>query len=345
MERILECPGSAIDNPPDTSSAASEEGTVAHGFGERLLKCLDVEQFPNDEMASAVFDYVGYVRAHKSHAELEGVEQANSAVLIENRIVSELVPDHGGTIDTTIVSYTHLHVIDFKYGVMPVSAQNNKQILSYLALADERYPGRERFFGSIVQPRVFGHPECVEYTKAEIDSHVCDVMLAADDDTKKAGSHCRWCPLRETCHVLEDHNKELATEAFDTGWDAFKCLDVIAMAGVMKTLAEDAKIHLRKLLLDGEEVPGYRLARQLANRCWKDEDAFLDDPKIVGIDDEHLYAPQKLLSPTQMEKSLAKSYGPTIDLHTHRPEKGIIVVEESSRLPIYDPVEAFDDLP
>ncbi len=141
MTRILRCPASAVSNPPDTGSAAASEGTLAHGLAERVLRGDDTAQseIPNDEMRQAIFAYVAYVRAHKSHDELDGVDHANSGITYEERIVSALIPEHGGTIDTLIVSDTHIHVNDFKYGVMPVSSHDNTQLLSYLALADGRF--------------------------------------------------------------------------------------------------------------------------------------------------------------------------------------------------------------
>jgi len=293
------------------------------------------------EMEAAIAVYVDYVRAHKHHAELEGIDQSGAEVLIEVRLISRFVPDHGGTIDCLIVGRDSIHAIDFKYGVMPVDAENNKQLLSYLVLAAEKYPDRKRFFGSIVQPRVLGRPQCVEYTASQLACHQCDVLMSADDDAKEAGEHCRWCPLRQTCKVLDKKNEEFAKDIFDDGWNAVKCLDVIAMAKVMKSLAADAKDHLRKLMLGGEQVEGYRLAVSLANRCWVNEEEAIAKFQSWGIKDEALQI-IKFKSPTQLTKTLADSFSPKIDTLTHRPERGVIVVENSSKLPEYDPAGIFE---
>lgn len=340
MQRILICPGSAVDSPPDEDSAAAKEGTFAHTLGERMLRGEEVE-FPNDEMRQAVFAYVAYVKAFRSHDELEGVDHTNSVMQLEERIVSKLIPDHGGTMDALIVSDTHIHVNDFKYGVMPVSGFNNKQLLSYLALADEQYPGRKRFFGSIIQPRVYGTPNCVEYTREQLDQHVLDIMLTAGDDTREAGEHCRWCPLKKSCPVMARRLAKLAQADFDDGWSSDQCKEVIEMAGVVKTLAEDAKQHLVKLMKQGEKVDGWKLARQIGNRCWRDEaelDALCTSKQIST---EALYI-KKIRSPTQLEK-FSKAYRPLVATHAHRPVKGIIAVTVDSKLPEYDPTSVFSD--
>ena len=341
MTRILRCPASAVDNPPDTGSAAASEGTLAHSLGEQVLRGDENVEFPNDEMRKAVFEYVAYVRAHKSHDELDGVDHANSAVTYEERIVSTLIPDHGGTIDTLIVSDTHIHVMDFKYGVMPVSSFDNKQLLSYLALADEAYPGKERFFASIIQPRVYGTPDCVEYSRDQLDQHVLDIMLTAGDTDRAAGDHCRWCPLKPTCSDLENHLVQVASEEFSDGWSSRKCKEVITMGGVFSTMVSDAKAHLTRLMKSGEKVDGWKLVTQLGIRCWRDPSELVALEAAGQIKEDVLYE-KKMRSPAQLEKQ-SKVFKTLTASHAHRPERGVIAVESSSNLPEYDPTAAFDD--
>jgi len=345
MSRILKCPGSAVDNPPDRGSEAADLGTLAHSFGEAILSPDGGDvKFPDDEMKSAVFDYVGYVRAHKSHDELEGVDHTNSKMLMEERIVSETLPDYGGTIDTLIVSDTHLHVIDFKYGQMLVPPRDNKQIQSYLDLASEKYPGRQRFFGTIVQPRVSRNYSCIEYAADQLLDHRFQVTLACDDTTRTAGDHCQWCPLKQGCDVVKAHLLKVAQMDFDDDWTGVQCTEVIAMAGVVTQMVKEAKTRLTKLLLDGETVEGWKLVRQLGNRCWRDEEKVVADLLARGIKEEFIFN-QKIKSPSQMEKSFVPTvHQVVVGTHAHRPDKGVAAAEASSTLPDYDPTEAFDKL-
>lgn len=351
MERIIICNESAVLSDEDTGSAAADEGTRAHGLGEQILNGADPDtlEFDDDEMRAGVFKYVAYVRAHRSHDELEGVDHSNSTMYIEKQIRSKQIPDFGGTMDTLIVSDSHLHTIDFKYGMIPVDARDNKQVLSYLVLADEEFPGRKRFFGTIVQPRVFGEPQCVEYTYAQLIDHKYNVMMVdLDSNGKTAGGHCKWCPLKKTCTTLDDHLVQIAKEEFDdldvsVELTPERCIEIIDMHPVFTKMVEEAKLRLKKFLLDDVVVPGWRLAKSLGNRAWIDpEDAQLAFQE-KGLTDDQIFD-SKLKSPATMEK-FSKAYKPLVAELTHRPDRGCIAVDDSSKLPEYvRPEDQFDNL-
>jgi len=341
MARILKCPGSAVDNPPDDGNAAADRGTRLHDITNRTLlgEMLGDHEYKDDEERKQVFACVAYVLAHTDQAGDDPM-----VTFFEQRIESKIIADHGGTIDVILVSDSLIHVIDFKFGVMPVRSQDNKQLLSYLCLVDEEFPSDRprKYLGSIVQPAVSGTPECAEYTRDDLVGHICDVMLAEIDNSLQAGSHCRWCPLKRSCEVLEAANKAAAAEAFDDGWDATKCLQVMEMADVVKTLAEDAKKRLREILMEGTEVEGWRLARQLGNRCWQDEDAAVAVLLDKGLVEDIIFD-RKIKSPAQLEK-FSKAYKPVVASLTHRPEKGVIAVTNESKLPEYTPGCEFDEI-
>ena len=339
MDRILHCPGSAVDNPPDTAGPAAVEGTFAHDCCELMLHGSE-PKFPNDEMKQAVFMYVGYVKSFV--ADYKASEPTD--LFIENRIVSKMTPDHGGTMDVIIVTPTTLHVIDFKYGLAPVSPFENRQLLSYLALANEEYPGRKKFFASIVQPRVFGNPQAVGYTREEIVSHEVDVHLVAEDTTRTAGEHCKWCPLKDTCTVVQAKLWDVANVRGEPeGWDSAKCVDIIGMAAVVKNMVADAKERLATLLKDGQTVDGWKLVHNLGNRSWKDEQEVADYFVEKKLDD--IIYDKKLKSPTALMK-FSQAYKPFVAEHAHREDKGVIAAPCTSRLPEYvNPQATFTDLP
>jgi hypothetical protein len=294
-------------------------------------------------MRKAVFEYVGYVRAFRSHEQLAGIDQSDSQVFYERTIESKSIPEHGGTIDCLIVGKNHIHVIDFKYGTMPVAPEDNTQLLEYLGLALEDFPGRTEFFASIVQPRVPGDTRCVPYTLSQIHCHSADVMLAGfDRHTLSAGEHCRWCPLRKTCIVLDKHLRDNAKEKFSDDWSAEKCLEVIKFGGVMAELVKDAKALVLKMLHRGDQISGWRLARQLGNRAWIEERLTAEVLIAKGLTGGRLYD-TKIKSPAQVEK-LDKKYKPIVAQLCHRPEKGVIAVTTDSKLPEYKPQDQFTEI-
>ena len=337
MARGLLCPGSLIDNPPDTGSEAADVGTLAHAFCERILNGESVPDvdFPDSEMRQGVYAFVDYVRSYMDHF-------PETKLYVEIRIVSKLNPEFGGTMDVVLISPTHIHAIDFKYGVKPVSPYDNKQLLSYLSLADEKFPGRKKFFGSIVQPRVFGDPQCVEYEADKVHDHTFDVLAITHDDTRTPGEHCNWfCPLAKTCQVMQDHHNQVVLDALDDDdWDGERCKSILSIGDTVAQLVKDAKVRLTQLLSEGKIVEGWRLAQALGNRSWKDEAAVKAELEKAEVPKE-VYTIEKLVSPAQLEK-FSKAYKSFTDQHTERPRKGAVAVPNDSKLPDYDELAAFD---
>lgn len=341
IHRTLECPGSAVEDAPERTNQAAEDGTIAHGLGERILRgdIVEASEFKDQDTCDAVNEYVDYVRGFGEQYEHDKGYQ----FLIEQRIVSKSLPDHGGTIDVLFVTDDTLHVIDYKNGVMPVNPVDNKQLLSYLVLADELYPGRKVFRGSIVQPNVYGETECIEFTRDALDEHSLAVELVADDTTLKAGSHCHWCPLAQTCAELKRESTEVVKMQFDDGWDADDCKRVIAIAPALADLAKQAAHRLGEIMMDGEPVEGWKLVRQLANRSWRSEDEMMLACIEKGLDDSVIHVPRKIKSPAQLEK-FSSAFKPMVKELSHRIEKGIIAVESSNKAKEYDPHDLFTDL-
>lgn len=344
MDRILLCPGSAVDNPPNRGSAEADAGTCAHSLGEKVLggEVVEDSEYKDDETRSAVFKYVSYVRAHKN-------EYTNTEMHLEVRIESTEEEDHGGTMDTLLVSPDHLHVIDYKNGICPVNPYDNKQLLSYLSLANEKFPGRKTFLASIVQPNVFGKTECVEYSLDDIETHAMDVMLAAGDDSRTAGDHCKWCPLKQGCKENEVQLHQIAQDLFPAEgesehpeWDGDECKKILGAAAVFAEMAKEASAQIRKLMMAKTPVEGWRLAVQLANRTWIDEDIAADIMIDEGVPTCAAFV-SKLRSPAQLEK-FSKAYKPLVARLTERLEKGVIAVTTDSKLPEYNPTDVFTEV-
>ncbi|MDU1352876.1 MAG: DUF2800 domain-containing protein, partial [Actinomyces sp.] len=90
--RWLNCPPSAVleSREPDSSSAAAEQGTVAHALAEHKLRRAlkqrskrPVSTWIDDEMETLTDDYVAYVQEHLSLAE---ETCGDPQVLIEQRL-------------------------------------------------------------------------------------------------------------------------------------------------------------------------------------------------------------------------------------------------------------------
>lgn len=334
--RWLVCPGSAVDNPPDTESAASKEGTLAHEFAAKYACGMDTGPFPSEEMEDAAFKYCLYVNAAVTR-------EVGEELLLETRIVSKTIPDFGGTMDALIIGKDFLHVIDFKYGLQPVMARDNKQLLSYLVLANEEYPGKKEFYGSIVQPRVPYGEQYVEFSIEEVENHYIEVLFAGSSDNRSAGKHCTWCPLRNNCNVLDRLVVTTTKKVFDDSkdWDATKCQEVLDTGIVVAELVKDAKKRIKDILQAGEDVPGWKLVESLGNRAWTNEDEVVKKLLDKGLNNDIIYN-RKIKSPAQLEK-FSSAYKQFVAEESHRPRKGVVAAEASSRLPEWNVANVFKE--
>ena len=303
------------------------EGTLAHVVAERRLRgeawdCDDVD------MKRAVTEYITFI---------EGLPEGQS--LIELRVESSYVKDFGGTMDHLVASKVELYVTDFKYGKTPVSAVDNHQLKCYLCLAREAFPGRKKFFGSIVQPRV-SPPHMVEYTGEELDYFLIEIMEAVASEALHAGPHCRWCPLLGTCETEKAYRNELVQIAFAEDTEVEKLLAVVGHLEVITELAKTAKHKLLTLALAGEAIPGYKLIRSIGHRAWTDPVKAQKALKRLGFKAGQLLVPRKLKTPAQVEKQVPKE---EVSKLVHRPDRGITIVPSSSRAPEYNPSEMFNE--
>lgn len=327
--RWIPCPGSVLGNPAEKEeSFAMAEGTEAHDLAERVLTGVTQISADGGEMRKAVMEYVEFV---------DGLPEGKRH--IELTVESSIVKDFGGTMDYLVATPEELYVTDFKYGKTPVSAFDNHQLKCYLCLAREVYPGRKRFFGSIVQPRV-GPPQMQEYTGAELDEFLIEVMGAAASTFLCAGPHCRWCPLLGSCETEKAYRQELVGITFAEDTPIEKHLAVLGHLEVITELAKIAKHKLLALALAGEKIPGYKLIRSIGNRAWTDPSAAKKALTKLGLRAKQLFAPRQLKTPAQIEKQVSKE---EVAKLVHRPDRGVQIVLSSSRAPEYNPSEMFNE--
>ena len=156
--RWLNCTPSARleERLPENTSIYAEEGTLAHELAEltnkynfsmdkmtktkfnRLLTGLKENPLYNEEMEEHISDFCTYIREEYQLAELK---TKDPFISFEERLdYSKYVPEGFGTGDDVIITDGTLKLIDLKYGKgVPVSAQDNKQLMLYALGAYEKY--------------------------------------------------------------------------------------------------------------------------------------------------------------------------------------------------------------
>lgn len=172
---------------PQFPNAAAESGTEQHKWAADLVtgRCGENDVPPEY--------YVG-VKTYAEHVLANGCPTP----LVEYKLESIAIDEHGGTIDCLLIHGNKCAVYDYKSGRWPVDAVGNTQLLCYAAIAAEHFDVEE-FFGVIVQPNALKGEKVkvAEYALDDIDAHRDRVAEAAVSNYKGIGDHCRFCPLRK----------------------------------------------------------------------------------------------------------------------------------------------------
>ncbi|MEI6726205.1 MAG: DUF2800 domain-containing protein [Actinomycetes bacterium] len=190
--RWMSCPGSVrmCEGIPDTSSAASLEGTMMHTVSAHCLtRRTDAAGYVGvtdpetglilqAEQAQAIQTYVDTVR--------DIVVATGGALFVEQRLSIWHMTgeeDAHGTADAVILTMDELIVIDAKFGRgVAVEAEENPQLMMYAAAAyveHELAYDFKRVRMMIVQPRLNASPEWT-IPVAELNEFMEEVQVSAE---------------------------------------------------------------------------------------------------------------------------------------------------------------------
>lgn len=328
--RWMRCPASVVvtRDMPEDSSPYAIEGTCAHRLAELLLNGAD--GFPADEAAKVIAAGVdpesleAPVRVYVDYVRSLGSEIVTEVSLDISLITKE--PEARGTSDAVVFSEGVMHVCDLKYGKgEPVSAEENPQLAIYAgaALAAFDFLGEIReVCMHIVQPRL----NSISVWRVSVDELMAflgGVTVAGarclrlldenrDPDTVPAeffqpcAKACRFCRHRGKCGALAKF--ALSVGGLDLPSQLKASLDgeqmayILSQAGLIKTWLTEVEAAAHAALLDGQEVPGYKLVEGRAgSRKWSDEAKAEKLLKAWKVPADYRYV-KTLISPTQAEK-------------------------------------------
>ncbi|CAB0542381.1 hypothetical protein CIP107539_00935 [Corynebacterium diphtheriae] len=323
--RWLSCPPSAVLEAglPESSSAAAEQGTVAHALAEwKLRRALHdapttkpVSEWIDAEMEALTDDYVAFIQER-----LRDVRAtcADPTVLIEQRLdFSHVVPGGFGTGDAVIIAEPILQIIDLKYGQgVLVEAERNPQLMLYAL-------GALNAFGSlydidevavtIYQPRR-ANISTWQVFVTELQAWAAEVVkptatLAARGDGEFAsGEWCRFCKINPTCRARAEANLALARHEFASPAELNddEIAAVLAQLPQLKAWAADVEAYALSLAVNqGKGWSGFKLVEGRSIRKYAkyaDEAAVAQKAEAAGVD----VWDRKLKTITALEKQLGK---------------------------------------
>ncbi|UZT28583.1 hypothetical protein vBBceSLY5_0028 [Bacillus phage vB_BceS_LY5] len=367
--RWIACPPSArlCDAiPDDRSSEFALQGEAAHEYSEHHFRVYqggndgadiaELGDFENnnpyfdDEMREEVRKYVQYVI---DTYETEEMDMLTTYMAIETQLdYSDWVEEGFGTGDILIVNDERLHVIDLKYGKgVRVSAEDNSQLKMYALGAVAKFSNEYEFQNIVLhicQPRLDNF-STFEISRSDLLEWAQNIVVPAaklafaGEGEFKTGDHCRWCKVKGNCVARAEEN--MAALDHDFQEPALIPDDemgsILHVALKLKEWAADVEAHVKKQIMQGKKVDGWKQVRgrssrrftdlqKVSDRLYEDfvrEDVFLKEPELKSL--------------TQIEKALGKKafkalLGDLVD----KPEGALTVVPESDERQAVNTVDA-----
>ena len=349
--RWLECPPSAVANEayPNQDTVFTNEGTLAHEVAEFMARNgyyskKDAVEGVTVEMVNCAKEYADYIEEQK--------KSNDAIVLLEQRVdFSPWVPDGFGTCDCIIIQNDTLSIIDYKFGQgVVVSATDNPQMKLYALGAMNDYGialDVKKVELHIFQPRL---------NNISTDNLTVDELMEWAEKTVKPvaekavqgkgkyspGEHCRFCQHGGKCRALT----KMCTEYLDTHGlrvalpvlAPHEVADVLRMEPMISLWLKKVKEQALSTLMDGGEIPGYKVVAGRGSRSWADDVEVAQALRASGYSDEEI-TKTTVLSVAAMEaaigkKKVAEIVGGQILVNTGSPT----IAPITDKRPAYDKV-------
>jgi len=225
-------------------------------------------------------------------------------------------PDLGGTLDWGYVSGNRAAIADLKYGRgIVVDVLDNPQQMIYALGLIARHPEIEFIDTYIVQPRAphaDGPIRVCSYTAealADFYAWLLECVEAAQDPDapRVAGEHCRFCPELATCPATFELAQSTAAIEFGEADEGDHVANALGLAPIVEAWVKAVRKAALTILMDGREVPGFKLVNGRGSRVWaSDEATVIKTARAAGLLKGACFSVPKLLSPHGIETAAAK---------------------------------------
>ena len=378
-KRWLTCPPiialEELSGIKDRSSSYAEEGTEAHSLSELKLRRylakpkearkidLEIEAFKksaswyDQEMEEATELYVDYVEEiYNSHSDLAQME-------LEQQVqFDKWVPGGFGTSDVVITSPEVIEIIDLKYGKgIKVEAYQNPQLMLYALGAFEKYDWLydfERVRMTIVQPRL-DWMDTFEVATEELlywaNNYVAPRAALADQGIGEwniTEDVMRFSKVRGRLRPEYEANKDFI-ERYEYQEGALlepeDLSEVLAQADQIKRWLMDVESFALQSILDGGEVPGFKVVAGRSVRKISDPVELAKRLEDAGFDEKAIFKAPQLETLGNLEKLVGKKEFESLSEGTIiKPEGKPTLAPESDKRPAInstqDAIEDFKDL-
>ena len=316
--RWLKCPPSAVAATmyPNTATEYTKEGTRAHEVAEAVAHGSNplTSVWPD----GVDQEMIGCAEAYRDYLH-ELITDDNAVILLEQRLdLTPWVPDGFGTGDCIIIQGHRLDVVDYKYGKgVAVSAVDNSQMRLYAL-------GALNEFGDIYDIHEIGmHIFQPRINNISVDVLKIDDLVLWGEEVKPiaklaakgkgehcAGEHCRFCPHAGSCPTLSAECMKVVNisggKAAVPTLAPWMIADILKQESMISAWLKAVKDRALTQMLNGEQIPGFKVVEGRGSREWDDEGYVVDVLLRGGCSSEGIYSKPELLSPAALEKSIGK---------------------------------------
>lgn len=338
-DRWIACPGSvgATISLPDVDTTYSLEGTAAHWLAEHCNEFgLKTAKFPNKTVSVKKVDgSLAMIPCEKEmrdgvQAFLDFVNDLPGDDYNEERVHwHEYVPNAFGTMDRARATRIKLRIVDLKFGEgWQVFAERNPQLMLYALGFIEKYGWLyeiEEIELIIFQPRL-DHVDRWTVTLAGLEKWARETMRPAAEAAQRedapfaAGTHCKFCKIRDTCvtrakYVFDGAVGEL--DDLDTQITApVRTAQTLSNDQISKILGRKSQVtafytdlerHALQQLAHGNAVGDWKIVEGRSNRAWAvSQSDVVDAIKGAKLDVKQLWTEPMLVSPAVAETVFGK---------------------------------------
>lgn len=347
-ERWMNCPGSIAlskNAPKSPDNKWSIQGTLAHTVFECAVTGQSFKKKTGADFPKVSRDMIEH--ATKAWETIQGEALAFDEVLTEEKVkMPHIHEEFGGTLDLALVEYRgELWVIDYKYGVSFVPAQDNLQLISYaVGLLKKLGTDFTKVNLGISQPRAFSEDGPFRFVPMEVNE-----VLSWEGKFKRAidkcekpnaplnpGKWCHWCPASTFCPAISTKSLKSAQAEFSDETGKVKLPEPQSIKDIGKALAAFEHIEtwmsaVKNYAFDqanaGVKIPGWKLVAKRGQRAWIDEKVVERDAmklKFVG----KIFTEPELKSPAQLEKVLGKEW---VNKYCETKSSGMTLVSDDDK--------------
>lgn len=327
-------------------------------LGKPMLRTIEGRRsdhiLVDEDMVKAVSYALDYVRSYlathpKADYEAECLLDASSFVGYES----------GGTSDVIIHDLPReIAVVDYKNGVQHVDHNDNEQLQIYGLGAIDKFSSRitprtkirlvivqpnSRGEGGPIRETVYSYQDLLDFAKA---AALAAKAAYSRNPPRLAGEHCTYCRAAGNCRTYADRALQAAALDFAVISDDMPLEDAAAVSSTdLQRLLTAAKYlrdwldsleaeATRRLLLDSEAVPGYKLVQSAPHRRWDDVDRVTNLVQTYAPTRLDELLPRSPLSPAQMSKRVndARLLQLLQKRVTHNPIEPRVAPEEDKRV-------------